>query len=55
VNKWYDLALPAIRVFFPILTDKGDTERRRPEPSTTEQMDTFYADYLRSMHLCPPA
>jgi hypothetical protein len=55
VDKWYGLALPAIRVFFPIFADKGDTERRRPGPSTTEQMDAFYADYLGAMHLCPPA
>lgn len=54
VDKWYVLASPAMRVFFPVFADKRDAEKRRPVPNTSEQMDAFYAGYLGAMHLCPP-
>jgi hypothetical protein len=54
VDKWYVLASPAMRAFFPVFADKRDAERRRPVPDTSEQMEAFYAGYLGAMHLCPP-
>jgi toluene monooxygenase system protein E len=55
VNKWHGLASPALRLFFPIFEERQETERRRPAVNAAEQMDAFYTDYLKSMHLCPPA
>jgi hypothetical protein len=55
IDKWYMLALPAVRTFFPVFAEKRDAERRQPMPSIPEQMDDFYTGYLQSICLCPPA
>jgi toluene monooxygenase system protein E len=51
VDKWYDLASPAMSAFFPILTEKPDAERKRIGPKIPEEMAVFYAAYLESMCL----
>jgi hypothetical protein len=42
-------------MFFPIFADKGIQKEGDRDPSTIEQRDAFYAGYLGTMHLCPPA
>ena len=56
VDKWYGLALPAMRAFFPVVADRREADRReaetrRPVPNIKEQIDLFYTGYLGSMHL----
>jgi hypothetical protein len=51
VDKWYDLASPAMGTFFPILAEKPDAERKRIGPKIPEEMAAFYAAYLESMCL----
>jgi hypothetical protein len=55
VDKWYFLAMPAIREFSPVLAETQNTERTRPTPDIIGQVDAFYINYLESMHLSMPA
>jgi toluene monooxygenase system protein E len=54
-DKWYHLAMPAIREFSPVLAEKHSTEGTRRAPNITDQIDAFYSNYLESMHLNMPA
>jgi toluene monooxygenase system protein E len=55
IDKWYVLALPAIRIFFRIFERNEAAEARRRSPNPAEQVEILYTAYLRSMNLCAPA
>jgi hypothetical protein len=54
VNKWYKLALPAIRAFYEAFAEKQSANGKRRSPKILDQIEIFYTGYLESMRLRVP-
>lgn len=54
IGKWYQLVLPAIRMFFPIFEAQQPAGKNPRWRRPAEQIDAFYTAYLKPMKLVVP-